>query len=128
MDGLMRKIHRHAGLTHLAQGFGVARARSGTGLMVMLMALVMWVSPAEAQQVPAADLVQTCVPCHGRDGIARDSEVPHLAGQNERYLLLQMQAFRSGARKHAEMRYITRHMEPAELEALAAYFAALPPR
>ncbi len=81
-----------------------------------------------AQTASPNDLVQTCVPCHGRDGITRDAEVPHLAGQNERYLLLQMQAFRTGARKHGEMRYITRHMEPAELAALAAYFAALPPR
>ena len=74
------------------------------------------------------DIVETCVPCHGRDGIARESDLPHLAGQNALYLLNQMRAFRSGARKHPEMRYITHHMEPAELESLALYYSALPVR
>ncbi|RDJ27907.1 hypothetical protein DWF00_12040 [Bosea caraganae] len=66
--------------------------------------------------------------CHGPDGIAPDSEVPHLAGQNERYLFNQMMAFRSGKRAHKEMRYMARQMSPTEIGALAAYYAALPPR
>lgn len=83
---------------------------------------------ALAQTAAPQDMVETCVPCHGRDGVAREAEVPHLAGQNEIYLFNQMKAFRSGARRHPEMRYITRHLDEAELAALAAYFAALPPR
>jgi cytochrome c553 len=54
--------------------------------------------------------------------------VPHLAGQNERYLFNQMMAFRTGKRVHKEMRYMARHMSVAEIAALAAYYAALPPR
>ncbi len=86
--------------------------------------------PAAAQpkREPPADIVQQCQPCHGRDGIAREADVPHLAGQNDVYLFNQMQAFRSGARRHPEMRFITRHLGSADIEALAAYFAALPPR
>jgi cytochrome c553 len=83
---------------------------------------------AQTRRAPPADIVQQCQPCHGRDGIAREADVPHLAGQNDLYLFNQMQAFRSGARRHPEMRYITRNMDRAEIEALAAYFAALPPR
>lgn len=72
--------------------------------------------------------IEACAMCHGEDGIARDGEVPNLAGQNERYLYNQMLAFRSGARKHQEMRYMARELSLAEIAAMAAYYAALPPR
>jgi len=72
--------------------------------------------------------VEECAACHGIDGIARDMEVPHLAGQNERYLFNQMMAFRAGKRPHKEMRYMARSMTVDEIAALAAYYAALPPR
>lgn len=77
---------------------------------------------------PRSSPVEACAYCHGVDGIARDTEVPHLAGQNERYLFNQMMAFRSGKRVHKEMRYMARQMSPEEIGALAAYYAALPPR
>jgi cytochrome c553 len=77
---------------------------------------------------PRASPIEACAMCHGVDGIARDTEVPHLAGQNERYLFNQMMAFRSGKRVHKEMRYMARQMSPTEIGALAAYYAALPPR
>lgn len=103
----------------------------GNRLIRSFFAMILaWPAPQAvfAQPVSAPDMVETCVPCHGRDGIAREADMPHLAGQNALYLLNQLRAFRSGARKHPEMRYITRHMEPAELEALASYYSALPTR
>lgn len=77
---------------------------------------------------PRSSPVEACAMCHGADGIAPDSEVPHLAGQNERYLFNQMVAFKSGKRVHKEMRYMARNMSTEEIGALAAYYAALPPR
>jgi cytochrome c553 len=73
-------------------------------------------------------VVAGCVPCHGEDGIARDAEVPHLAGQNELYLANQMRAFRSGERAQPEMHYMMEDLEDGTIAALAAYFAELPPR
>jgi cytochrome c553 len=70
--------------------------------------------------------VDACVPCHGEDGIARDVEVPHLAGQNVVYLYNQLKAFRSGKRPHKEMRYMSRDMSEQEIQALAEYYASLP--
>ncbi len=81
---------------------------------------------ALAQTVKQPVGVEACAPCHGMDGIAKDVEVPHLAGQNVVYLLNQMKAFRSGERKHKEMRWMSRHMTREELEALAIYYASLP--
>jgi cytochrome c553 len=69
-----------------------------------------------------------CVPCHGMDGIGRDAEIPNLAGQNEVYLLNQLRAFRKGRRPHKEMLYMSRRMSDKDMQALAAYFASLPPR
>lgn len=81
-----------------------------------------------ASAEPRGSVIEECAACHGLDGIARDTEVPHLAGQNERYLFNQMMAFRSGKRAHKEMRYMARHMSVQEIAALAAYYAALSPR
>lgn len=92
----------------------------------LIAAAGLFASPALAD--PRPPTVEDCAACHGLDGIARDSEVPHLAGQNERYLYNQMVAFRSGKRVHKEMRFMARTMTLDEIAALAAYYAALPPR
>lgn len=71
-------------------------------------------------------LVQQCAPCHGADGIARDTEIPNLAGQHDRYLWTQMMAFRKGTRRHEEMRYMSRHLSEDDIAALVAYYSSLP--
>ena len=100
-----------------------AMIRPALALAAFLLAL-----PAQAQFEPGRVNIEHCAPCHGRDGVAPDSEVPHLAGQNERYLFNQLMAFRTGARRHREMRVMARELTEAEIAALAAYYAALPPR
>ena len=85
-------------------------------------------SLGHAQRARSIDIVRDCVPCHGEEGIAKDSEVPHLAGQNERYLYNQLKAFHMGKRGHKEMKVMSRHMTEAEMEAIAAFYAGLPPR
>jgi cytochrome c553 len=92
------------------------------------MALALAATADLAQAEPRSSPVAQCAFCHGEDGIARDTEVPHLAGQNEKYLFNQMMAFRAGKRPHKEMRFMARQMTVQEVAALAAYYAALPPR
>ncbi len=70
--------------------------------------------------------VESCAACHGPEGIAPDVAVPHLAGQNEVYLFNQLMAFKSGQRRHREMRYMARELTREDMAALAAYYAALP--
>jgi cytochrome c553 len=100
--------------------------RLAVGAPLLAIGALLAASPASAE--PHRATVEECGACHGIDGIARDTEVPHLAGQNERYLFNQMMAFRSGKRQHKEMRYMARLMSTQEIAALAAYYAALPPR
>ncbi|AXK81347.1 cytochrome c [Pseudolabrys taiwanensis] len=74
------------------------------------------------------DLIKECAFCHGDAGVAKDKDVPHLAGQQRDYLYNQLQAFHSGKRPHKEMRYMSRHMTEQEMRAIADYYASLPPR
>lgn len=94
-------------------------AAAALGLMALLV-------PAAA--APANDVIGQCVYCHGDAGIAKDKDVPHLAGQQRTYLYNQLLAFRGGKRKHKEMRYMSRHMSDAEMRAIADYYSSLPPR
>lgn len=72
------------------------------------------------------DLIVQCAACHGADGVARDVEVPNLAGQHDRYLYNQLLNFRSGRRPHKEMRYMSRHLTEEEMDAIAVYYSKLP--
>jgi cytochrome c553 len=92
-----------------------------------LLWIVILAAPAWAQPIDYK-LISGCVPCHGADGIAKFAEVPNLAGQNEPYLLNQLHAFHAGKRVHKEMDYMARKLTEEEMEAIAAYFASLPPR
>ena len=85
-------------------------------------------APLAAQAAGMRPFVGDCAPCHGDEGVAKDVEVPNLAGQRETYLYNQLVAFHNNKRKHKEMRLLSRDMSEAEMRAIAQYYAALPPR
>lgn len=82
---------------------------------------------AEVQATAATNLIATCAPCHGFEGIGKDVEIPNLAGQHDVYLASQLRAFRSGRRKHPDMSFMARDLTEAEINALATYYSGLPP-
>jgi cytochrome c553 len=43
-------------------------------------------------------------------------------------MMNQMEAFRTGRRRHPEMRYMAREMSEADTASIIAYYASLPPR
>lgn len=79
-----------------------------------------------AQAAGPKDHITQCFSCHGDDGIAKEFDVPHLAGQQETYLYNQLRAFKSGKRPHKEMKGMSREMDDKEMREIAEYFAALP--
>ena len=95
-------------------------------LLVVVSGLASWAPLADAAEV--RDLVKECAYCHGDAGIAKDMDVPHLAGQQRAYLYKQLRAFRSGKRAHKEMRAMSRQMTDADMRIIADYYASLPPR
>ncbi|MCX7898819.1 MAG: cytochrome c [Methylocystis sp.] len=72
------------------------------------------------------DIIAQCAACHGVDGIAKSADVPHLAGQQEMYLLNQLKAFKTGKRPHKEMRYMSRQLSDAEIAEIAHLYAHMP--
>ncbi|EWY38204.1 cytochrome C [Skermanella stibiiresistens SB22] len=69
----------------------------------------------------------TCVTCHGRNGIGTSPIFPNLAGQKSLYMVQQLEAFRSGARKSEMMNVVAKPLTDAEIEALAGYYESLKP-
>jgi cytochrome c553 len=66
-----------------------------------------------------------CMVCHGLDGIAKVAEAPNIAGQNERYLVEQLDAFKAGARQNEMMSIVIKDLSPTDIDDLAAYYAAI---
>jgi len=96
----------------------------------LLLTIILSVTSASAQDtlpvpVTAAEL---CAPCHTVEGIGKDNEIPNLAGQHATYLYNQIKAFKSGARKHIEMKFISRELSESEMRDLAEFYASLPSR
>lgn len=71
-------------------------------------------------------LLLRCARCHGADGRGRDGVAPSLAGQREAYLVASLDAYSLGARHSGIMQPIAAELEPDEVRALAAHYAALP--
>jgi cytochrome c553 len=85
-----------------------------------------FVTPERARAGDISTILPECAACHGVDGVGKDIEIPNLAGQQERYLYLQLQNFKSGRRPHKEMRYESRHLTDDEMRDLSHYYAQLP--
>jgi cytochrome c553 len=68
--------------------------------------------------------IAPCASCHG--GIDRKFGTPWLEGMPRQYLLDQLKAFASGARRndsHAQMRNMSRAMTPGEIDEVAEFYA-----
>ncbi len=66
----------------------------------------------------------TCIGCHGVNGNSIVPSFPKLASQSEAYLLKQLRDFKTGARVDGMMVGIVASLTDADMENLAAYYAA----
>ena len=74
--------------------------------------------------------VQACQNCHGPQGRGQPPTGPYLAGQDAAYLRSELMAWRNGTRDSdpsGAMRIIARHLTEADIAAVAAHYAGLPP-
>jgi cytochrome c len=119
------------------------RSTYAPGLLAALLGLALLAGAAVAlaetpAEAPAAALdgatlyaTKTCIACHGPDAKTPIlPEYPKLAGQNEAYMLQQMNDIKSGARNNGNtpaMAGVMHLVNEAEMEALAKYIAGLTP-
>jgi cytochrome c553 len=83
-------------------------------------------SPCSAGDVKAGRAkALMCQACHGLDGLSKVPDAPNIAGQTEPYIVAQLQAYKSGARKNDAMSVLAPSLSDTDVEDLAAYFAAI---
>lgn len=96
--------------------------------IVAALAAGMAAGAAQAQDAKALQLkslAATCAHCHGTNGRAVEgSAVPGLAGMPAVYFTEQMKAFKAGTRQATIMHQLAKGYSDAQIEQLAAYFAA----
>jgi sulfide dehydrogenase cytochrome subunit len=79
----------------------------------------------DAKALQAASLAGSCTACHGTQGRAvQGSTLPSLAGMPANYIAEQLKGFKSGSRPATVMHQIAKGYSDAQIEQLAAYFAA----
>src|SRR5574341_850476 len=104
------------------------RPRSYNRLLpVLLAAAAAGAQAQDAQALRTRALAATCANCHGTDGRAvGGSAVPGLAGLSAAYITEQLKGFKSGARQATVMHQLAKGYNDAQIDQLAAYFAAQP--
>jgi cytochrome c553 len=90
-------------------------------LAVFTMSPAFAADPAAGKKVASA----TCAVCHGIDGLAKNPEAPHLAGETAAYLVKQLKAFKSGARKHEQMSIIAEGLSDEDMANVAAWYSKI---
>jgi cytochrome c553 len=75
----------------------------------------------------APKAAQTCIACHGNDGIGILPEYPNLAGQHADYIQVALRAYRSGQRKNPVMGGMAAPLTDADIRELASYYSSQRP-
>jgi cytochrome c553 len=93
---------------------------------IAITAALLCASPAAlAQDVAGRNLAAGCAICHGTQGRpAPDAPLIPLAGLPRDHIATQMRAFRDGKRPATVMHQIAKGYSDAQIESLAAWFAA----
>ncbi len=107
------------------------RARAWVALSCMRVVAVASLAAAASHAAAAGDVragrvkAQLCQACHGMDGLSKVPDAPNIAGQIEGYLVTQLHAFKSGARRNEAMTVVASSLSDQDIENVAAYFAAI---
>ncbi|OED43842.1 hypothetical protein AB833_02785 [Chromatiales bacterium (ex Bugula neritina AB1)] len=98
-------------------------------LVAVSFALLSTTSYAAGDAAAGKSKSSICAACHGANGVSLIPNYPNLAGQKSAYLVAQLKAFKSGARKGASsaiMAPMAAGLSDADMANLAAYYSSLP--
>ncbi len=68
--------------------------------------------------------IAVCAACHGMDGNSASAQYPKLAGQNESYIVNQLELFKSGKRANPIMAGFAAPLSEQDMHDIGAYFAS----
>ncbi|HEY4292163.1 cytochrome c [Luteibacter sp.] len=83
---------------------------------------------AEGDKSRGRELVYTCNGCHGVPGYSNvypDYHVPHIAGQNEQYIVNALKAYKNDERKHPTMHAQAESLSDQDISDIAAYLSSI---
>jgi cytochrome c553 len=95
--------------------------------VTLLLALAGVVTSAQAQDAAKGEQkAAMCIGCHGIPGYQASfpeiHKVPMISGQNAKYLVASLAAYKKGERKHPTMRAIAASLSDADMADLAAHY------
>jgi cytochrome c553 len=96
-------------------------------ILIMIGAMLPLAGQAGDPKAAQAQATTLCAGCHGPKGVSANPLWPNLAGQQEQYLVKQMQDYRDGRRNDPVMAPLAQTLDNKAIEDLAAYFTALSP-
>lgn len=88
---------------------------------LLLMLLALTGCGAQSAEKPAK--LGLCSACHGESGKAVLPDYPNLCGQNERYLVLALNAYRNGDRNNAQMRSLIGMLNATDIADLSRWYS-----
>ena len=100
--------------------------------LTLILALAGATFAAQAQEIKGdaargATLNATCIGCHGIAGYQASFpevyRVPAISGQNDKYIIAALNAYKKGERKHPTMRAVAVSLTEQDIADLAAYYA-----
>ena len=98
-------------------------------MLTLLIVLAAGVTPiAQAQDAKAGEKkAAMCIGCHGIPGYQASfpevHKVPMISGQNEKYIIAALAAYKKGERRHPSMRGIAESLSEQDKADLAAFYA-----
>ena len=92
--------------------------------VVLLVAVLAAPALAAGDAAAGEKKAAVCAACHGQDGNSPGGDFPSLAGQGEKYLVKQLQDYKSGARKNAIMQGQVAGLSEQDMADLAAFYAS----
>lgn len=84
--------------------------------------------PAEGDAIAGLAVTAPCTGCHADDGNNKDPKTPRLAGLDAEYLVVAVEAYRSGSRGHDVMREAVSTLREKDIKDMAAYYASKEPK
>lgn len=98
--------------------------RRATILLAMLIGFASLAAHAAGDPAAGKKKTTTCAACHGPTGVSTQPIYPNLCGQKEQYLVIQLQAFKSGKRENPIMKPMVAGLSDQDMQDLAAYFSS----